>query len=54
MSEDDLRELQEAEAICREFLSIDLVSDDGKSHILVEGVKSTLAAILKLDDALED
>jgi hypothetical protein len=54
MSEDDLRQLQEAEEVCRKFLSTDLTSDEGKREVLAIGVKNMLESILQLGDHIDD
>jgi hypothetical protein len=50
MPEDDLRQLQEAEEVCRKFLAINLLSDEGKSDVLSTGVKGMLEVVLGLAD----
>jgi hypothetical protein len=54
MSEDDVRQLQEAEEVCRKFLSTDLTSDEGKREVLAIGVKNMLESILQLGDHIDD
>jgi DNA mismatch repair protein MSH5 len=53
MSEDDVRELQAAEEVCRRFLAVDLLSEDGKADVLASGVKGVLEGVLGLVNELD-
>jgi DNA mismatch repair protein MSH5 len=54
MSEDDIRELQEAEEVCRRFLAIDLIAAERRKEVIASGVKDMLEGVLGLADDSED
>jgi hypothetical protein len=49
MPEADVRELQEAEDVCRRFLAVDLLTDEGCADVLASGAREMLERVLGVD-----
>jgi hypothetical protein len=46
MSEEQQRDLADAEEVCRRFLAVDLTSKEGRTDVLSTDIKQLLAQVL--------
>jgi DNA mismatch repair protein MSH5 len=46
MSEEEQRDLADAEEVCRRFLAVDLTSKEGRTDVLSTDIKQLLAQVL--------